>query len=54
MSNFTKIRPLGAELLHADGQTGRSYKSLSTVLRRRLKTKTECSSFRELYFKLSY
>jgi hypothetical protein len=22
MSNFTKLRPVGAELFHADGQTG--------------------------------
>jgi len=30
--NFMKIRPVGAKMLHADGQTWRSSQSLFTIL----------------------
>ena len=40
ISNFIKIRLVGAELLHADGRTWRSSKSLFAILRTRLKTGT--------------
>jgi len=45
MLNFMKIRPIGAEFLadgRTDGQTRRSYYSLFTVLRTRLKSKRQC------------
>jgi hypothetical protein len=34
ISNFMKIPPLGAELLHADGQTRRDRQPLFTMLRK--------------------
>jgi hypothetical protein len=36
ISNFKKIRPVGAELFYADGQTKRSERSLFAVLRTHL------------------
>ena len=46
ISNCMKIRPLGAELLHADGQTRRSRQPLFTMLR-----KTPQNMFRlQFYF----
>jgi len=39
-----KIRPLGAELLHADGQTKRSRQPLFTMLRKK-KTPKICFAY---------
>ena len=50
MSNYMKIRPVEAELVHAERQTDRheEIKSPSAILRKRLKTLThEPLKFRE-------
>jgi hypothetical protein len=41
ISNVIKIRPVRVELFHADGQTWRSWQSLLTILRTRLRAMPE-------------